>query len=119
MEIKYNVVNELELPVFADLEKNIDALESIFSDWGDIVRKKFILEREDGMLSVYIIYIDGLTDNEMVERTITRPFLYEWKEKKVSHKELIKADEAYFLLLFPHYLLVYNQYEYIYFLIQN
>ena len=100
MEIKYNAVNELELPVFADLEKNIDALESIFSDWGDIVRKKFILEREDGMLSVYIIYIDGLTDNEMVERTITRPFLYEWKEKKVSHKELIKADEAYFRALF-------------------
>lgn len=29
---------------------------------------------------MYIIYIDGLTDNEMVERTITRPLLYEWRD---------------------------------------
>ena len=36
MEIKYNAANEIELPVFANLDDNIDALESIFADWGDI-----------------------------------------------------------------------------------
>lgn len=98
MEIKYNAVNEIELPVFANLDDNIDALESMFADWGDIVKKKFVLEREEGFLSVYIIYIDGLTDNEMVERTITRPFLFEWKDG--CEKKHIQADEAIFQALF-------------------
>lgn len=82
MKIIYNELNETELPVFADLNVNIDALESLFADWGDIVKKRFELQRENGLLSIYILYIDGLTDNEMVERTITRPFLYEWREKQ-------------------------------------
>lgn len=79
MEIKYNEKNELELPVSKSLDRNIEALTDIFSDWGDFVKKQFTLERENGMLRIYIIYIDGLTDNEMVERTITRPLLYEWR----------------------------------------
>lgn len=87
MEIKYNAVNEIELPVFKELYQNIDALESMFADWGDIVRKKFVLERKEGDLSVFIIYIDGLTDNEMVERTITRPFLYEWRTHSLKQCE--------------------------------
>ncbi|MGN0154008.1 MAG: spore germination protein [Lachnospiraceae bacterium] len=85
MEIKYDEKNEIDMPVFQNLEENIDALESMFADWDDIVKKKFVLEREGGNLAIYIIYIDGLTDNEMVERTITRPLLFEWRgaqEKK-------------------------------------
>lgn len=84
MEIKYNAVNEIELPVFDRLDQNIDAMESMFSDWGDLVKKRFMLEREEGLLSIYVAYIDGLTDNEMVERTITRPFLYEWRGKEMT-----------------------------------
>lgn len=79
MEIKYDENNEITLPIYKDLYKNIEALESVFSEWGDIVKKKFVLEREEGNLSLYIIYVDGLTDNEMVERTITHPLLYEWR----------------------------------------
>lgn len=107
MKIIYNELNETELPVFADLNVNIDALESLFADWGDIVKKRFELQREDGLLSVYILYIDGLTDNEMVERTITRPFLYEWREKVLDARQRveqgerhIKADETTFQELF-------------------
>jgi len=111
MEINYNKENEIDLPVFDQLEENIDALESIFSDWGDIVKKRFVLERAEGLLAAYIIYIDGLTDNEMVERTITRPFLFEWKEssnvasrqqvKDISNKKKpMKADETIFEELF-------------------
>lgn len=80
MKIKYNEKNELDLPISRKLETNIETLKSIFSDWGDFVEKKFVLERENGSLGMYIIYIDGLTDNEMVERTITRPLLYEWRD---------------------------------------
>lgn len=41
---------------------------------------------------MYIMYVDGLTDNEMVERTITRPILYEWKDE---FKEYEKNDLEY------------------------
>ena len=81
MKINYDEKNEISLPVYRSLDKNIEILEALFSEWGDIVKKKFILERENGSLGIYIIYIDGLTDNEMVERTITRPLLYEWRRE--------------------------------------
>ena len=61
MEIKYNAANEIELPVFANLDANIDALESIFADWGDIVKKKMVLERKEGFLSEYIPSFDKAT----------------------------------------------------------
>ena len=96
MEIRYNKDNEIDLPVSPSLEKNIEALDSIFSEWGDIVKKKFVLERGEDTLDMYIIYIDGLTDNEMVERTITRPLLYEWRnagsEDTENTKEKKKAQ---------------------------
>lgn len=95
MEIKYNEKNELDLPISGSLEKNIEILDSVFEQWGDIVKKKFVLERAEGTLDMYIIYIDGLTDNEMVERTITRPLLYEWRDadcRDVAHvKEKTKS----------------------------
>lgn len=87
MEIKYNENNEITLPVYENLEQNIEALESIFADWGDIVKKKFVLERKGGSIGLYIIYVDGLTDNEMVERTITRPLLYEWRDRDCARPD--------------------------------
>ncbi|MBQ9983895.1 MAG: spore germination protein [Lachnospiraceae bacterium] len=84
MQITYNKKNEIDLPVYESLQDNIDALESIFAGWGDIVKKRFIIEREGKNIGIYIIYIDGLTDNEMVERTITRPLMYEWRGRSAT-----------------------------------
>ena len=75
MKIEYNEHNEIEMPISADLDRNIEVLEALFVDWGDIVKKRFRLERESQIVDMYILYIDGLADNAMVERTITRPFL--------------------------------------------
>lgn len=92
MQIKYNRDNELELPISRDLQENIKVLDEIFSDWGDLVKKKFVLERQEGALSIYIIYIDGMTDNEMVERTITRPLIYEWRANELLQEGSAKED---------------------------
>ncbi len=80
MEIRYNEKNELEIPISRRLGDNIEVLENVFADWGDLVKKEFVLERENGNLGMYILYIDGLADNAMVERTVTRPLLYEWRD---------------------------------------
>lgn len=82
MKIQYNEHNEIELPISKDLKWNMEVLETIFADWGDLVKKRFRLRRESRSVDMYIIYIDGLTDNEMVERTITRPLLYEWRDSE-------------------------------------
>lgn len=92
MQIKYNRDNELELPISKDLKTNIKVLDEIFTDWGDIVKKEFVLERDEGPLSIYIIYIDGLTDNEMIERTITRPLIYEWRENELIQAQRTKKE---------------------------
>lgn len=78
MKIIYDRNNNIDIPVYEDINQNIDAIESIFADWGDIVKKLFVLQRVQGDVCIYIVYIDGLTDNEMVERTITHPLIYEW-----------------------------------------
>ncbi|MCM1158045.1 MAG: spore germination protein [Bacteroidales bacterium] len=93
MEIKYNEKNELELPIDKHLEKNIEVLDAVFSEWGDIVKKKFILERENTCLQMYIIYVDGLTDNEMVERTITHPLIAEWRNTTAGGSAAEAASE--------------------------
>ena len=82
MDIRYNRDNEIELEIDENIDITIVRLEAIFSDWGDIVKKRFEMLRSGRRLSMYIIYVDGLTDNEMVERTVTRPLLYEWRDEK-------------------------------------
>ena len=86
MEIKYDENHELVGTVSKQLQENIDLIETLFSDSGDLVRKRFVLERAEGTLAMYLVYIDGLTNNDMVERTILRPLLYEWRETKENPK---------------------------------
>lgn len=95
MQTLYNENNEIDIPVYESLERNIEVLEALFSEWGDIVKKKFELKRNRGTLSMYIMYIDGLTDNEMVERTITHPLIYEWRNLELEEKrgEKLSTDE--------------------------
>lgn len=102
MKISYNDKNDVDYPVYEELEKNIEVLEALFFNWGDIVKKKFILQRHQENLAIYIIYIDGLTDNEMVERTITHPLLYEWEElcNEGGAKDIALMGEALFASIY-------------------
>lgn len=76
----YDAQNKITLSISQILDVNIRNIEEIFFEWGDIVKKKFLLKRKNGYVGIYIVYVDGLTDNEMIERTIIRPLLFEWKE---------------------------------------
>ena len=69
-------------------------MESIFEGWGDIVKKRFELSRNDESVGMYIMYVDGLADNEMVERTITRPLLYEWRDREMGEGDM-HLDERF------------------------
>lgn len=86
MEITYNEKNEIDMPISRDLNRNIEVLETLFADADDMVWKRFELERNGGKLAIYILYIDGMSNGEMVESTITRPLLYEWRGAEVRQK---------------------------------
>lgn len=94
-QIEYNEKNNMEYPIYKNLDYNMDLLEGIFNQWGDIVKKKFTLLRKEKNINIYIVYIDGLTDNEMVERTITHPLMYEWNNlnwEELGQEKLLQED---------------------------
>ncbi|MCM1399293.1 MAG: spore germination protein [Clostridium sp.] len=71
--------NKLTVDIKASLDENVSVLNTLFDKCGDAVQKPFIIEREQGHVRIHIIYIDGLTDNGMVEETIIKPVSYEWR----------------------------------------
>lgn len=84
---------ENHIAIESKLDNNIRFLEEMFDNWCDIVKKRFELSRMGRAYSVYIMYIDGLADNEMVERTITHPILYEWKDDyRVNARNALNED---------------------------
>lgn len=75
--------NEL---ISRNIDTNITKIKEIFSDWGDVVEKKFVLDRDSwgGEAAIYVVYIDGLCDHEMIENTIIKPITWEWRNSEAT-----------------------------------
>lgn len=74
----YDEENKIKGDVSADLDNNIELLDSMFRDCDDIVKKSFTLVREDGQHRIYLIYIDGLCDADALTEGVIKPLTYEW-----------------------------------------
>ena len=70
IEELYDDDNKVKIPISYNLDENIDAIKRIFDKCGDVVQKTFILERGVNDKRVHVIYIDGLTNNTLIEDTI-------------------------------------------------
>ena len=81
-----------------DIDANISRVKALFADWGDIVERRFTVRRtgldvyaEDSIGSadetsasvgaIYVVYIDGLCDNGLIEDTIIKPVTWEWRHE--------------------------------------
>lgn len=73
MEQLYNSKNLIVVQLQEDLQKNIEVIETLFRDCDDIVKKEFYLHRETGSIKAYMVYIDGLTDSDMVQEHVIEP----------------------------------------------
>lgn len=82
MEQLYNSHNEIQAVLSRKLTENIDVIEALFQNCDDIVKKQFLLQRSDRSISVYMVYVDGLTDSDMVQEYVIRPLL--WREQDTS-----------------------------------
>lgn len=84
VEELYDEHNRLKVDISRDIKENIEILDILFEDCGDVVKKSFVLSRADEIGIIHIIYIDGLTDNSMIEETIIKPLTYEWRDAEES-----------------------------------
>ena len=75
----YNDDNKIIANLSYNLDENIKLVKMIFDRCGDVVQKTFLLERGTRDKRVHVIYIDGLTNNTLIEDTIIKPLSYEWR----------------------------------------
>lgn len=70
------------MEISKNLDENITVIKSKFDKWGDIVEKKFVLSRPGWSFeeAIYVVYIDGLCDHELIENTIIKPVTWEWRD---------------------------------------
>ena len=96
----YYEKNRLTVSLDTSIEENIKVLDMLFKGCGDVVQKSFFIGgfsgnniekryatrldnygvRQKRKVKIHLIYIDGLTDNQMIEQTIIKPILYEWQQ---------------------------------------
>lgn len=76
--------------ISTDIQENIKKIRKMFDKWGDIVEKEFVLDRESMYTgaSIYVVYIDGLCDHELIENTIIKPVTWEWRDTHVDVEDL-------------------------------
>lgn len=79
LEDLYDDNNKLKVPLRRSLAENKKVLGILFENCGDVVQKSFAMERAEGMVYMHVVYIDGLTNNGMIEETILKPLSYEWR----------------------------------------
>ena len=68
------------------IDENITQIETMFGNWSDIVERRFDLDRcawgDDP--AIYVVYIDGLCDHELIENTLIKPITWEWRNKDTA-----------------------------------
>lgn len=91
--------NHFKPSISKQLDVNIDILKTLFQGAGDIVQKEFYLRRIQGNARIYVVYVDGLVDRNVIEDGILKPLLYEWRAtdgrdlmESILHRETHTVD---------------------------
>lgn len=62
-------------PFSAKLSENILVLQALFQDCDDIIQNPFSFSLEHTCRQAYLIYVDGLTDNVMIQEHVIQPLM--------------------------------------------
>lgn len=79
--IEYDEKNQMVGDVYKELSKNIAFIKTVFQGDKDIVMKELISGSGNPF---FVLYVDGLTDSFMIERSVIKPLLHyqgEWGEE--------------------------------------
>ena len=91
----YDADNKVVVSFREELADNIKILEELFTDCDDIVKKQFEFPWIGRKISAYMIYVDGLTDNTMVQEHVIEPLVHETNGSvlnAVPNSSLIRLD---------------------------
>lgn len=78
----YDKQHHIDVSISKNIDENVQVIEKLFAKSKDIVKKEFILHRASCELRIFLVYVDGLADGEMVERTVLHPLMFEWRNKE-------------------------------------
>ncbi len=78
----FNQEHRLVTDISENLQENIELMNQLFEKSGDIVKKEFVLRRQEGELRIYMVYIDGMASSDQVAGMVLRPLLYEWRKEE-------------------------------------
>ena len=71
-----------DMKIDRNIDKNIEKVRSMFEDCEDVVERKFAVHQGEQTGYIYVVYIDGLCDNELVEERVIKPVTYQWRNSK-------------------------------------
>ncbi|WNF38862.1 spore germination protein [Bacillaceae bacterium IKA-2] len=86
-----NLKEQLEQDVFIRLKQNVDRIQNILGHSSDLVKREFfIMDNSD--FEVTVIFIDGLVDENQIDKTILSPLLNNNRNLQFLN-ELTKSEE--------------------------
>lgn len=85
----HGIENQITLPIFKDLDKNIENVDMLFKDCMDVVKRKVEI---GGMrpLKIYGVYIDGMVNRNIIEEF----FLTRIIDYKNLNGEIVQSDKT-------------------------
>ena len=90
MKIVYGRDQKIKGSLTGNFDKDYAFLEAVFERSGDIVKNPFCIA---DFCRAAAIYVDGMTDADMVEDFVIRPLLKQKWEEKISGRELLSYIE--------------------------
>lgn len=85
MSVLHDQENNITVPFTKSLKENIKTLETLFKDCSDVVNREFIIGGAN-KVSVYVIYIDNMVDQALLDEDIMRYLLYHMDDLPKEHK---------------------------------
>lgn len=67
-----------------DINKNIEYLENVFKDCGDVVKRKFTAGKKQE-ISLYIIYVDVMTDRNVIDESVMESLIIKIRQVKYDY----------------------------------
>ena len=97
-----NITNEANDKVSSNLKDNKNIIDRKYNTLinSDIIIRKFKLKSNNKPYSAFIIYIDGMSDSNLINQFILKPLMLRNKSKYVQNSESKKLLKEYIRLLY-------------------
>lgn len=96
--------HKLKGKISNDLRKNIRYVETVMEDCNDLIKKEFSIGKKRN-IKIYVVYMDGLVNTEMIQESVIKPLLIEplvstkeamdqWMIESADRKRIAAMEEA-------------------------